>query len=77
MQNTDKRKNLKTNLLIALVLIILGGSLFSILYGIHNLTKGTAKVYDCSLAEISPDYPIEVKNECRKLRAENILQKPK
>jgi len=22
--------------------------------------------YDCRLAEISPDYPIEVKNECRK-----------
>lgn len=27
------------------------------------------KVYDCSISEISPDYPIEVKNECRKLRA--------
>lgn len=26
------------------------------------------KVYDCSLAEISPDFPIEVKNECRKIR---------
>jgi hypothetical protein len=24
--------------------------------------------YDCRLAEISPDYPIEVKNECRKRR---------
>ena len=22
--------------------------------------------YDCRLAEISPDFPIEVKNECRK-----------
>jgi len=26
-----------------------------------------SKVYQCSLAEISPDYPIEVKNMCRKL----------
>jgi len=33
--------------------------------------------YDCSISEISPDYPIEVKEQCRKLRAENYLQKPK
>ena len=33
--------------------------------------------YDCSIAEISPDYPIAVKEGCRKLRADNILQKPK
>lgn len=26
-------------------------------------------VYNCDLAEISPDYPIEVRNECRKLRS--------
>ena len=24
--------------------------------------------YDCSIAEISPDIPIEVKQECRKVR---------
>lgn len=24
-------------------------------------------VYDCRMAEISPDFPIDVKNECRKL----------
>ena len=28
--------------------------------------------YDCSIAEISPDYPIAVKEGCRKLRARNI-----
>jgi hypothetical protein len=37
------------------------------------------KVYDCTLAEISPDYPIEVKQECRRLLKEyndkeNVLQ---
>lgn len=25
-------------------------------------------VYDCRLAEISPDYPISVKQECRKMQ---------
>ena len=37
------------------------------------------RVYDCTLAEISPDYPIEVKQECRRLLKEyndkeNLLQ---
>ena len=26
-------------------------------------------VYDCRLSEISPDFPTEVKEQCRKLRA--------
>ena len=26
-------------------------------------------VYDCRLAEISPDFPPEARNECRKLRS--------
>ena len=30
------------------------------------------KVYDCSIAEISPDYPVDVKNECRRIRADKI-----
>ena len=28
------------------------------------------KVYDCGLAEISPDYPREVVEECREMRRE-------
>ena len=32
--------------------------------------KSEGVVYDCSLAEISPDYPFEVKQECRRLRYE-------
>ena len=80
MQNTSKRKALKENLLIAVALLLLGGSLFALLYGIHNLTKGSVRVYPCELAEISPDFPLDVKESCRKLRAENFnkdLQKPK
>ena len=29
-------------------------------------------VYDCRLAEISPDFPIQVREECRKLQREVI-----
>lgn len=27
-------------------------------------------VYDCGVSEISPDYPIEVKEACRRIQAE-------
>jgi hypothetical protein len=26
------------------------------------------RVYDCSMAEFHPDYPLQVREECRKLR---------
>jgi hypothetical protein len=32
--------------------------------------KGDVITYNCSIAEISPDIPLEVKEQCRKLRAE-------
>ena len=32
-------------------------------------------VYDCSIAEISPDYPQAVKNECRRLRIEEFRER--
>ena len=34
-------------------------------------THGVVR-YDCRMAEISPDFPIEVKNECRKLNRGRI-----
>jgi len=33
------------------------------------------RMYDCSISEISPDYPIEVKEACRKIKAQQS-QKP-
>lgn len=35
-----------------------------------NIEPNRTVVYDCRLAEISPDYPVEVKNACRKIRYE-------
>ena len=29
-------------------------------------------MYNCSLVEISPDIPVEVKEQCRKLRMEKV-----
>jgi hypothetical protein len=30
------------------------------------------RVYNCSIAEISPDFPPQVREECRKLRMDKI-----
>jgi hypothetical protein len=51
-------------------LILLGSALTALLYGIHTVLPNEA-VYDCRLAEISPDIPVQAKEQCRKLRMEN------
>ena len=53
---------------------ILYGFCFIVCFWVVVLTAlpkhGTVK-YDCRLAEISPDFPAKVKEECRKLQAKN------
>lgn len=51
-------------ILIISLLIIIYVTIFTD-WGRHGVV-----VYDCSLSEISPDFPIEVREECRKIRRE-------
>lgn len=51
------------------IVITLAFIMFLVTIILYMNVEPKGKVYDCSLAEISPDYPIEVKNECRKIRA--------
>jgi len=51
------------------ILIVLGIALFGLLYGIHNVLPREA-VYDCRIAEISPDYTPAMREECRRLRSQ-------
>jgi len=53
-------------------LAFLGVALFSILWGIHSALEINDNMmkYDCRIAEISPDVPVTVKEECRKLRSQ-------
>lgn len=66
MQNNDQRSDLKQRvgliLLILFVIFIMAWSDFG--------TQERMKVYNCDLSDVSPDFPIEVKEECRKLRLE-------
>ena len=48
---------------------------FAGLIGLIVITKSVSTerhvvVYDCRISEISPDYPVEVKEQCRKLRSQ-------
>jgi len=72
MQDTSIRQDLD---FYGVVLFGVIAILFAIWYNYKN--PHLVVRYDCSIAEISPDYPPAVKEACRKLRAENILQKPK
>ena len=55
--------------LLLLTVVIIVAIVFMISYAPR---KGDVVVYNCSLAEISPDIPLEVKEKCRKLRAEKL-----
>lgn len=48
-------------------LIILGAALFGLLYGIHSVLPNN--VVECRVIEISPDYTLAQKEECRKQRS--------
>lgn len=59
---------LKEHLIMWPTLIILGAALVALLYGINSSLPQTA-VYDCRLAEISPDFTTAMREECRKLNS--------
>ena len=61
-------KALKDNLIIAIVFLAILAMAVVFAY----LPKHGVVVYNCSIAEISPDIPIKVKEECRKLNMKEI-----
>jgi hypothetical protein len=65
MQDTVKRQTLGLAILLSICVAIL---LFS------NFGKSaTVKVYDCREAHWHPDYPVDVKEACRKLLNKKVL----
>ena len=53
-----------------LAIAIFGAIMLTVATGIVliNIQWPHAVRYDCSISEISPDFPIEVKEACRKLK---------
>jgi len=66
MSNFVKRQSLDFILVIVLGIGMFAFAIWWNLSNPHLIVR-----YDCSVAEISPDYPVQVKEECRKLRARN------
>lgn len=44
--------------------------LLVVFIGVSSTEQHGVKRYDCGISEISPDYPTEVKEACRRIRAE-------
>lgn len=64
MQDSFKRENLD---FYGAVIFGFIGIVFALWWN-HSHPQLTIR-YDCSIAEINPDYPVQVKEECRKLNA--------
>ena len=43
-----------------------------VLHTVFTYEYSRVKIYDCTISEISADYPIEVEEECRKLKRNMI-----
>ena len=70
MQIIDKRQHcMKDKIIIGILLLV------CIVILANADWNNRTVIYDCSLAEISPDYPQEVKTECRRLRIEEFREK--
>lgn len=37
-----------------------------VLHTVFSYEPGRVKIYDCTISEVSADYPVEVREECRK-----------
>lgn len=53
-----------------IIIVILLGIILSMIF--LNLPREEGRWYDCTWAEISPDIPPKVKEECRKIRSGKI-----
>jgi predicted carbohydrate-binding protein with CBM5 and CBM33 domain len=49
---------------IIVMMVLVGIAAWGIMYGPRS------RVYDCSLAEFHPDFPVAVREECRRIKRE-------
>jgi hypothetical protein len=71
MSYTNKRESIEIAVVAIAVLIAIPIIFLSL------PKKGDVIRIDCTWSEISPDFTNEMREACRQLRAQNILQKPK
>lgn len=62
------------------IAVVITAFIIALLIMFFVFPKQQGRTYDCGMAEWHPDIPNNVKEECRRIRAENFkenLQKPK
>ena len=62
---------LKEHLIMWPTLIVLAAAMFGLMYGIHVHLGSGPKMYNCAIAEISPDFTTAMREECRRLRKDS------
>ena len=70
MQNYDQRSNLSNKWLVLLAAI----AAFSILI-FSDFGKNRTVIYDCREAHWHPDYPLKIREECKKIMKEELEKK--
>ena len=70
----SKIKYYTKNIFLAICLLVAVIFLLSTDFYIDKQTPRVIK-YDCSIAEISPDYPVQVKEDCRALMRYNYTRR--
>lgn len=68
---TGMKKVISKNTAYEVLVVLFVLLIFPVIWLVSPRQHGV-RVYDCSIAEISPDYPVSVKEECRKARSEKI-----
>ena len=66
------KSDIKIHIIMVAALLFLGSASFGLIYLGNNMFPDYKRTYNCSIAEISPDYPLDVKESCRRARAEKI-----
>jgi len=62
--------------LIVLYALAISGLIAWLLFALRIINSAERIiVYDCRIAEISPDYPPQVREDCRKLILENSIKR--
>ena len=63
------KSDIKIHIIMVFVLLFLGSACFGLIYLGNNMFPDYKPTYNCSIAEISPDFTPAMRDECRKLNA--------
>jgi len=70
--NTMTKSDLKIHIIMVLALMFLGSACFGLIYLGNHMFPDYKPTYNCSIAEISPDFTPAMREECRRKMGEQF-----